>query len=443
MEQQRLLEVEAVGSKTAEPSATGSTATAPRLVTADRSQIELRPFDLDGLIPADHRARLIWQAVERLDLSRFYEWIKAREHQPGRPPTDPKVFVALWLYATAEGVGSARELERLCQEHRAYQWLRGGVPLNYHTLSDFRTAHEEALDDLFTQLLAVLLQQKLIVLKRVAQDGLRVRASAGSDSFRRRKKLKDFVKQARRQVEEVKKAAQDPEISARQRAARERVAQERVERLNRAMGELKKVEELRLNQSGGKKAKSEPRASTTDPQARNMRMGDGGYHPGYNVQLATESGGNFIVGVGITNSSSDHGQVKPMIEQIEQRTGERPEEYLVDGGYTGKQTIEDVSEMGVVVYGPVGKRGEIDNHRVKLNDSAAVAAWRKRMGSPEGKEIYKERAPLSERVNADVKTQRTLNRMLVRGMNKVLAVALWNALAYNILRWISVGGMSG
>ena len=310
MEQGTLLEVEAVD-RAGEAPADGRAAGRPRLVTADRSQIELRPVDLDGLIPLDHRARLIWQAVERLDLSAFYDWIKAREHQPGRPPTDPKVLVALWLYATADGVGAARELDRLCRENRAYEWLRGGVPINYHTLADFRTAHERALDDLFTQILAILMQAKLISLERVSQDGLRVRASAGAGSFRRRKKLKHYLKEARRQVEAVKKHAEDGELSARQKAARERAAHEREERMKRALEELSKLEKQRAAQTGGRKAKSDPRSSMTDPQARRMRMGDGGFRPAYNVQFATETKGQVIVGVAVSNNGSD--QASPSI----------------------------------------------------------------------------------------------------------------------------------
>jgi transposase len=437
MGQGRLFADDREGAATLERTGGGSS-TQPRLVTADRSQVELRPFDLEGLIPDGHRARLIWQVVEQLDLGAFYEPIKSREHEPGRPRTDPKVFVALWLYATAEGVGSAREVERLCHEHDAYRWLRGGVPLNYHTLSDFRTAHERALDDLFTQVLAVLLKEKLICLERVAQDGLRVRASAGTNSFRRRKKLKHYMKIAREQVEAVKRAVEDHELTARQRAAAERAARERVERVQRAMGELRKVEQLRREQTGGRTARSEPRASMTDPEARNMRMGDGGYRPAYNVQLATDTKGNAIVGVSVTNNGSDHGQVEPMLEQIEQRSGQRPKEYLVDGGFTGKGTVDAVSERGVTIYGPVVERSGQDPHETKLTDSLAVASWRKRMATPEAQKIYGQRAYNSERVNADVKGHRTLNRMLVRGTQKVLCIALWNAVAYNILRWISL-----
>src|SRR6185503_6129815 len=215
---------------------------APRVIEADRSQLQLRPFDLDSTIPQDHRARLLWRAVETLDLTTFYERIKSRVGTAGRPPGDPTVFVTLWVYATMDGVGSAREVERLCKDHRAYRWICGGVSVNHHTLSDFRVDHGTELDDLLTQLLAVLMERKLITLQRVAQDGLRVRASAGSGSFRRKKKLKVYLKEARAQVEAVKKLAEDPALSARVKAARERAAREREERVKAALVALKQVE---------------------------------------------------------------------------------------------------------------------------------------------------------------------------------------------------------
>lgn len=157
---------------------------APRVVTADRGQLAWRTCDLESLLPTEHRARLIWSAVEKLDLTKFYEPIAARENEPGRPAIDPKILVGLWLYATSEGVGSARELARLCGAHDAYRWICGGVSVKHHTLSDFRVGHAAALDDLMTQVLAVLLHGGLVTLERVAQDGMRVRSSAGRGSGR-------------------------------------------------------------------------------------------------------------------------------------------------------------------------------------------------------------------------------------------------------------------
>lgn len=416
---------------------------APRVVEADRSQLELRPFDLDSTIPQDHRARLLWRAVETLDLRGFYERIKSRVGTAGRPPGDPKVFVTLWLYATMDGVGAAREVERLCRDHRAYRWICGGVAVNYHTLSDFRVDHGQALDDLLTQTLAVLMERKLIDLKRVAQDGLRVRASAGSGSFRRKKKLKQYLREARAQVEAVKQLAEDRALNAREKAARERAAREREERVTAALAALKAVAEKRgVEYTGGRKPKGEPRGSMTDPEARKMRMANGGFSPGYNAQFATDAACGIIVGVSVTNNGSDSGQAPPMIEQIEKRTGQRPKSYLVDAAYTDKASVDALAAMDVTLYGSVPERWGQDPFKPQMTDSAAVSAWRKRMNTARAKEIYKQRAPTSERVNADVRTYRTMDRMLVRGAGKVLCVALWNALAVNLMRWFVLAPIS-
>lgn len=410
----------------------------PRVVEADRRQVQLRPMDLEALLPADHPARAIWEALGRLDLSGFYAPIRARDHEPGRPATDPKVLIALWLYATADGIGAARELERLCTEHHAYQWLRGGVPVNYHTLSDFRTGHERALDQLFTQLLAVLLKQGLIDLQRVSQDGLRVRASAGTKSFRRRRRLSGWVALAREQVRRVKAHASDGEVGARRRAAQERAATERATRVEAALAELEQIETQRAAQRGGRKPKSEARASTTDPTARIMKMADGGFRPAYNIQLASVPSGQVIVGVQVSTCASDQGQAPAMLAEVERRTGQRPTEYLVDGGYPDKATVEHCAAQGVTLYGPVPQRAGSDPTQPQPGDSEAVRQWRERMPTAAAQTIYKDRAATSERINADVRTRRTLDRMVVRGVRKVFCVALWNALAYNLLRWISL-----
>lgn len=421
------------------PQAIGS----PRLVTAERRQVELRPCDLESLLAPTHRARAIWEIVERLDLAAFYAPIRARGAEPGRPATDPKVLIALWLYATTEGVGSARELARLCDEHDAYRWLRGGVPINYHTLSDFRTGHAQALDELLTQILAALTKAGLLELKRVAQDGMRVRASAGQSSFRRQPRLEQCLELARAYVAEVKAAGdrEEGERRARERAARERAARERTARVEQALGELEKVKAMRAQQRGGKRSRSEPRASTTDAAARTMRMGDSGYRPAYNVQLATDTTSRVIVGVQVTNAGTDGGQAGPMLQEIARRTGQRPAEYLVDGGYATEASVEEVNQQGTIVYAPAPHpTGIVDPYAPRPHDSPEVAAWRQRMGTDEAQAIYRDRAATAETVNADLKTWRTLDRFLVRGLGKTLSVALWNVLAYNLLRWMTLAG---
>jgi transposase len=414
----------------------------PRLQRPERFQMEWRPMHLDALLAPDHRARLIWAAVERLDLGRFYASIQARGSSPGRPAIDPKILVALWLYATSEGVGSARELDRLCEAHDAYRWICGGVSVNYHTLSDFRVGHGQALDELMTQVLAVLMHGGLVKLERVAQDGMKVRASAGAASFRREGSLQKCLAAAREQVEYVKTQADspDPGRGARERAAAERAAREREERVTRALAELPKVRATKEKAE----AKENARVSTTDPEARVMKMADGGYRPAYNVQLATDTHSRVIVGVSLTNAGNDMGQTDPMLEEIERRGEKKPEELLVDGGFVRLESIQKAAEQGVRIYAPLQRprSAEIDPHQPKPGDTPGVAAWRQRMGTEEGKAIYKERAATAETVNADLRVWRGLDRLGVRGEGKVLCVALWAAIAYNVMRWTATGALT-
>src|SRR5258706_7391013 len=409
---------------------------APRIATANRTQVMLRPYDLESLLPSEHRARAMWSLVEKLDLSAFYDEIAARGSEPGRSATDPKILLCLWLYGTSEGVGSARRLARLCIEHDAYRWVLGGVTTNHHTLADFRVGHGKQLDDLLTQLLAVLMKQQLVKLKRVSQDGMRVRANAGAAAFRRGPTLEEGLSSARAHVARVKREADEPDstASAREKAARERAAREREQRVARALAELPKAQ-------GAKKPKDreQARVSTTDAEARVMKMGDGGFRPAYNVQLATDVESRFVVGVQVTNAGTDMGQMVPMLDDIERRTGVRPDEHLVDGGFAKREAITEAAARGITVYAPVStpKKDDVDPHAPKPDDTPAVAAWRERMATDEAKEIYKHRAATAETVNADLRT-RTLDRLLVRGLDKVTSIALFGALTYNLLHWIAV-----
>ena len=413
-------------------------APAPRLRQPVREQVFLRPVSLEELIGDDHQARVVWACVEELDLSALYRRIKAVEGHAGRAATDPKVFLALWLLATLDGVGSARTLERMCRESAAYQWMCGGIGVNYHTLADFRVEHEEVLEELLSQGVAALMAEGLVDLKRVAQDGMRVRASAGSSSFRRGKTLKECLREARRQVRHLREEIEhDPAgTNRRQQAARERTATERLERVRKALRRLPE-------QTAKKKPKEKEtaRASTTDAEATVMKMADGGFRPAYNLQLATDTKTQVIVGVDVSTSGSDQGQMAPMVKQLKERYQRAPHQILVDGGFIKKEDIERVAapDLGCIVFAPVAKpRVEgIDPFAPKPEDSKVIAEWRQRMGTEEAKQIYKERAATAECVNA-LARNRGLQRLPVRGRRKVRAVALLFALAHNLLRTVAL-----
>jgi transposase len=409
----------------------------PRRRRPDRQQLVVGPRTIDDLVPEDHPVRAVWALVLRWDLTRFLQGIRARGTRPGRSATDPQLLIALWLYAAIEGIGCGRQLARLCIESDPYKWLRGGISLNYHTLNDFRVNHEEALDDLLTQMIAVLTQAQIVSVQRIAQDGTRIRASAGANSFGERETLEKHLEAARAHLEAVKQAAADPTRSAQQKAALERGARERQERLEQALVELEKVEQAKAQQKD-KPTKDHPaRASSTDPEARMMRMPDGGTRPAYNLELATDCDSRAIVGVEVTNAGSDAGQDAPMRDQVEERADEAIEEQLIDGGFVALEGIERAAAEEVTIYAPVPKprTAGVDRYAPKPTDSAAVAQWRQRMGTPAVKQLYKQRSSTIETINGELKTERGLSRVLVRGMRKVQCVALWSALAYNAVHF--------
>ena len=411
----------------------------PRLRRPDRNQSLMQTCWLDEMLPADHQARTVWAVVEKLDLTQFQESLKARGSDPGRSATDPRLLVALWLYATVEGMGSGREIARLCECHDAFRWLCGGVPVNYHTLNDFRVGHEKALDDLFTEVVAVLTHKGVVSVKRISQDGTKVRANAGGGSFRKEGKLREHLAAAKAQVEAVKKLADDARVSAVQRAAQERAAREREERITAALAELPKIQEDKIRSRDKKSMAKAPRASTTDPEARVMKMPDNGFRPAYNVQLAVDPGSRAIVGVDVVNARTDTKEAEPLREQVERRTGQKVEEHLVDGGYVQKDRIEQAEARGTKMYAPVPKaRKDPRAYEVKKTDGPGVAAWRQRMASEEGKAIYSHRGSTVETVNADLKMFRGLSRMVVRGLNQVRCQVLWSALAYNLMHFAQV-----
>lgn len=428
-----------------EPTAAVSSPTDPkqgaRLRQADRSQVLWGRIDLDAQLKDDHPARAIVAVVERLDLSALYSQIEARGEEAGAPAIDPKILLALWAYATSDGEGSARGIWRLIQVHAAYRWICGGVDVGYHTLSDFRSQQGEVLNALITQVLALLMKQDLVDLSRVAQDGTRVRASAGTSSFRREQTLETLLHEARGHLDDVTREAADPAVNARQAAARKRGAREHLERLEAALAQIPEITATK-KRSGAEDATV--RVSTTDPDARVMKMGDGGFRPAFNVQFATTTDeARVIVGVGVTNRGSDAGQSTPMIDQIEQRTGVRPNEILVDGGYAQHDSIDQAAERQVIMYAPVPKprKGETrDQYLPRESDSEAVATWRERMRTDASKEIYKQRAATAETVNADAKQHRGLGGFCVRGMGKALGGASLFALTYDILRLIALKG---
>ncbi len=416
---------------------------AARMRLADRSQVEMQICSIDELVPLDHQVRIVWDAVCQMDLSRFVAPIKAREFTEGRSANDVRVMVGLWLWAAVNNVARGRLLCRLCETDVTYRWMCGGLSMNYHTLNDFRVGHQLALDELFTATLGRLMHGGLVSVTRISQDGLRVRASAGAGSFHRRPTLEKCLAEAEAHLEDLKKLADSPdnqEIGEQDKGREAALAADRLDRVKAALSELTKVEAAKAK-SHDKKRERPARASTTDPEARVMKMPNGGFNPAYNVQLASDPQSRAIVGVTVSNSGVDSLLSEPMRQQVQQRTGEKVSEHLIDGGYVNLDVIDRAAEQKVALYMPVPEPNknskEVDRFARRQDDSDAVADWRNRMNTESAKEIYQQRMSTSETINADVRTYRGMSPFAVQGIAKATCIVLWSALAYNLMHFAS------
>jgi len=420
-----------------------------RVVRPDRSQLSWDLVDLDGWLPADHRARVVWRFVEGLDLEPFYAAIRSREGEAGRPAADPAVLLALWLYATLEGVGSARELDRLVERDLTYRWLAGGVKVNYHGLSDFRVGFGERLDRLLTQSVASLVRAKVVRLDEIAVDGTKVRAPASAKSFTQGGRLDRLEAAARARIEALKAEVEgDPgAVSRRRQAARTRAAREmedKVAKARAALEEFAKEKKAReKTHPKDEKKQGDRKVSLSDIEARRMSFADGAKRAGYNIQVAALPGSGLVVAIEATDRRNDTGLAPPMVDQIARRYGRAPQRLLIDEGYAGRADIEALAShaAGVVeVYMPARHEKSEDELTAKARsarrasrakESEVIRQWRARMRTDEAALVFRRRK-LIERVNAHFKN-RGLGRLTVRGLVKTRAVSLWHALANNLM----------
>jgi transposase len=323
-----------------------------RVRYVDRDQMVMETVNVDRLVEEGHPVRAIWELTGQLNLERFYANIKAVEGVAGREAVDPRVLITLLAYAYSIGEGSAREMSRLCDYHPAFRWLTGLRPINHHTISDFRIDHKEALEEMFTQVLGVLMDAGLVSLERVMQDGTRIEANASADTFRREKHLEKCLEAARDQVRVVEATTDEEALSKRATKAKERVRREKLQRLEEAKEQLKKLQASKSTE----KEKRETRVSLTDPDARNMKQANGGYAPSYNLQISTDSDNTIVVGMDVTQSGSDYPELMNGIEKVKQTTGVVPPQMVVDGGYTSRENIIAATDKGIDLIGPMADK---------------------------------------------------------------------------------------
>lgn len=401
-----------------------------RVLEPQRNQVVIR-FELPSeALPPHHPARLFWDVVGTLDLSKFLRGVKAVDGTVGRKVVSPRMKLVLWLYAISLGIGSAREIARRVETDEAFRWIVGELCVGHHCLSKFRTGHGEALDALMTDILASLMHKGVLSLAVVAQDGMRVRADAAAPSFRQFGSLLECREQAALHLKAVLADADDPEATKAEKARREAAARDYQRRVEEAIATVQELQTLR------KPSDKPARASTTDADARVMKMADGGFRPAYNVQMATAGsplgGPRTIVGVRVTNEGTDMNSMAPMLDNIERLVNQLPGHLLADGGHASHDDIRAVTARGVEALVPVPDRSK--NPGPKADRDPAIVAWRERMETEDAKKLYKARAGLCELMNAHARTLHGLDHFLVRGLSKVTCVVMMTALASNILQ---------
>lgn len=378
-------------------------------------------------LPADHRARVLWRIVSQLELSSFLSEAKAVEGHQGRDQTSVRMLLTLWLYAISVNVGSGREIERRLGSDPAFQWIIGDKRVGRTTLNEFRVSHPKAIEKVFTDVLGVLMNKGLVSLDLVAQDGTRVRASASSPSFRSASAISDCRRQAALHLRAVLAQADETDDVQQQRA-REAKARDFQRRVDEAAAVVRELQESNFSDKT-------MRASTTDAEARVMKMPGSGFAPAYNVQLATagdpQGGARTIVGVRVTNVGSDYGSVGPMIDDIERKCGKRPSVLLADNGHASSADIRAAADRGVAAV--IAPQGRSMTKPPNPKEDPAIASWRERMRTDDAKQQMRARASLCELSNAHIKTRFAMASLLVRGLTKVTCMVLLSAVTANLV----------
>jgi transposase len=424
-----------------------------RIRRAERGQPGFELVDLESLVVDDHPVRAVWSFVEGLDLGWFYDRIKARGETAGRPATDPRILLALWLYATVDGIGSARALDRLCVHHSVYRWICGGVGVNHTMLSAFRIDNGDFLDRLLTQSLAALMAEGLVTLDEVMTDGTKVRAAASRSSMRRVERLTELEAQARERVAGLRRELDaDPAASERRQLSRRLSgAQDRERRVAAALAKRPAAAEGEDRQAEGdepppganrKKDRQQARVSTTDPDAQLMRMADGAVRVAYNVQVTSACG--FVVAIEPVERRNDRGLAPAMVAQVERRCGKPPSRLLADigamtaadiVGFAGTHPVMEVFSPPPACKATSKPESKARYERNRAAEPQCLKDWRTRMDSVDGQAVYKRRSN-TEHVHGRMKN-RGFGRMVVRGLRKVHVICLLHAITHNMIWAIS------
>lgn len=421
-----------------------------KLKTASREQFEFRQSCLDQLVPDDHKVRLIWDFVDEMDLSICLDGISSFYGGRGRPSIDPKILLTLWIYTIIDGNASARKLEELCLNHDVYKWICGGVSISRTVLAEFRSVNPRKFEELLTNCLAVMLKNNLISDTDFAQDGTRIKANAGMNTFRRENSLKELQSELSEHIDFLRNEEKKAPNAYEKRKALEKTRRA-IEKKDKIKVAIKNLEQYRCEKiENGTRNHNKPtqkeledvRVSTTDPEVRKMKMGDGGYRLAYNVQFATGLDSRVIYGVDVVNTL-DPGTAPRLMAQVNYRLQSLKmseiKKWIADAAYSAKNDLITIANLfpNCLFFAPPKPHKQIDPKKHLKNDHAAVVTWRNLIGSNQINELYKKRCSTAEFSNMHVKNQ-ALTEFFVRGLVKVKGKAFLHAISMNISRAIDL-----
>lgn len=417
-----------------------------KLNSSIRDQYQFQNICLDDLVPEDHKVRLIWDFVSQMDLSACLEEISSYRGSVGRSRTDPKILMTLWIYTIIDGNTSARKLEELCFNHDVYKWICGGVSVNRTSLAEFRSANPRKFNELLVKCLAVMVKNDLISDSDFSQDGTRVKASAGNNSFHREDSLKKLEEKLTAHIENLRKE-EKVSLNIYERRKQERKEKLTIEKRNRVKAALETLERARrekvINAKRNHKKVTEDdlknvRASTTDPEVRRMKMGDSGFRLAYNVQFATGLDSRVIYGVDVV-STLDPGTPPRLMAQVQECLKSLNlkgiKRWIADTAYSATTDIITAAQLfpNCLYYAPPNPSIGVDPKKPRKKDFKAMLDWRERIGTEETNELYKKRCSTAEFSNMHVKNRKFVE-FSVRGLVKARGMALLHAIAQNVAR---------
>ncbi len=417
----------------------------------------LLPPSLREWLPEHHLVYFVSDVVDQLDLSAMYAVYEKEKR--GQPPYDPRLMTKLLVYGYCTGVFSSRRIQKRLQEDIPFKVLAAGNEPDFRTISDFRKIHIETLQNLFEQVLAMALECGAIKLGRISLDGTKLKANASKHKAMSYARMQEKQQQLREEVKQLldQAAAADEQEDGQYGSQRGDELPEELRRRESRLAKIKqakKVVEQRARDKAVEEGKSAEEAKLaqpedkdqynfTDPESRIMKSGDG-FVQGYNAQAAVEPELLLIVGQSVTEATNDKKQLKPMVELIEQQSGQRPEGILADSGYCSEENLKhlestDQPERKIEGFIATGKQKH-GEHRLPAKrgplpkDATKVDRMKRKLQTKVGRAVYAARKCVVEPVFGQIKQARGFRQFLLRGKKKVKGEWALLCLTHNVLR---------